>query len=361
MQSRTNNSLMNKKNNSVNPAIFFLIIIMHSNNVLSQCTGQVTHVSGTLMVGGVNTTVTSSGIVDVNTIYCPSTTPYFIGYNWSMDSSGYGSYTFNFTPAVCAATLNFSGVSNVSPHVEEVRIKVNGVQYAIPVTGTPNGCDPMAVLTMTGSVGGCIGCSVSGWNGTTITGPISSLTVLDTVILGQPAGSLFSLFICESAGNSINLGNDTTLCQGETLMVNATTENATYLWQDNSTNPTFLITESGTYWVNVTVNNCSTTDTLKVLYADCEIVLVMPNVFTPNGDEINDYFHPIQIKGIKQATLTICNRWGQKLFETDDLLTGWDGKYNSTSCSDGIYFWIIEYVTITNESHGATGSLTLIK
>src|SRR5690606_15424578 len=65
---------------------------------------------------------------------------------------------------------------------------------------------------------------------------------------------------------TLNLGNDTALCQGETLTLYATTANATYLWQDNSTNPTFNVTQQGTYWVQVT-NNCgTTTDTINVSY-----------------------------------------------------------------------------------------------
>ncbi|MCW8898750.1 MAG: hypothetical protein OQJ96_13190, partial [Flavobacteriales bacterium] len=65
---------------------------------------------------------------------------------------------------------------------------------------------------------------------------------------------------------NLNLGNDTTLCQGDTLILDATTPNATYLWQDNTTNPTFSVTQQGSYWVQVTVNNCTTTDVINITY-----------------------------------------------------------------------------------------------
>ena len=69
-----------------------------------------------------------------------------------------------------------------------------------------------------------------------------------------------------SNGFTFNLVNDTTLCQGETLTLDATSSNAAYLWQDNSTNPSFTVTQQGTYWVEVT-NNCgTTTDTINVSY-----------------------------------------------------------------------------------------------
>lgn len=65
---------------------------------------------------------------------------------------------------------------------------------------------------------------------------------------------------------SVNLGNDTTLCQGSSLVLNASTANATYQWQNNSTNPVFTVTNAGTYWVKVTVNGCVARDTIVVSY-----------------------------------------------------------------------------------------------
>lgn len=63
---------------------------------------------------------------------------------------------------------------------------------------------------------------------------------------------------------NLNFGNDTILCQGETLTLDASAPNTNYLWQDNSTNPTFTVTQPGTYWVQAT-NNCgSTSDTINV-------------------------------------------------------------------------------------------------
>lgn len=65
----------------------------------------------------------------------------------------------------------------------------------------------------------------------------------------------------------VNLGNDTTLCLSATMQLNAATLNATYLWQDGSTASSQTISGPGTYWVRVTVNGCSTTDTIVVSYS----------------------------------------------------------------------------------------------
>jgi gliding motility-associated-like protein len=72
-------------------------------------------------------------------------------------------------------------------------------------------------------------------------------------------------------------------------------------------------------------------------------VLKMPNVFTPNNDGINDSFYPQEMVNIGNAHLIIMNRWGELVFETDNLLIGWNGKINGENCSDGTYFWIVNY------------------
>lgn len=65
----------------------------------------------------------------------------------------------------------------------------------------------------------------------------------------------------------LNLGNDTTICAGSTLSLNATIPGATYLWQDGSTVPVYEVTEAGTYWVTASLGNCTVSDTLTVLSA----------------------------------------------------------------------------------------------
>jgi len=65
-----------------------------------------------------------------------------------------------------------------------------------------------------------------------------------------------------------HIGADTSICEGDTLVLDASTENATYLWQDNSTDSTLTITQTGTYWVRVTTFCGSSTDTIIVSPAD---------------------------------------------------------------------------------------------
>lgn len=156
--------------------------------------------------------------------------------------------------------------------------------------------------------------------------------------------------------------SDTTICEGEKLILNAGNNNAQFLWQDNSTAGSFEVSQAGTYWVNITQNNCTLIDTIEVNTVPCEALLAYPNVFTPNADGHNETFVPIKYKGIQQAQLAIYNRWGQKIFESDNVMEGWDGKINQhTLASAGVYYWHISYTTFNQQQLSKKGFVTVLK
>lgn len=153
---------------------------------------------------------------------------------------------------------------------------------------------------------------------------------------------------------------DNMICYDEEIILNAGVAGASYLWQDNSVDPVYTVTSPGVYWVETTLAGCSRTDSIYISTpSDCEIVLDMPNAFTPNNDGINDDFIPVKAVGIEKFNLRIFNRWGQMLAETDDIVNGWNGKFKGEFCVSGTYYWIVEYVSVRNESLTQKGSLTL--
>ena len=142
---------------------------------------------------------------------------------------------------------------------------------------------------------------------------------------------------------TITLGNDTILCQGEILTLDAANSNATYLWQDNSINPTLNVAEQGTYWVEVE-NNCGIGfDTIVITIDDCDCILYIPNSFTPNFDNKNDHFFPIFECDITEYTFSILNRWGEIIFETNSPTNSWNGNYKGEICKTGVYIYILKY------------------
>lgn len=163
--------------------------------------------------------------------------------------------------------------------------------------------------------------------------------------------------------------DSSTICRGDTVMINATTANATsYVWSGpgfSSTSPIVVLDSAGVYSVAVS-NNCgSAIGSTTLTLIDCECRIVVPNAFTPNGDGVNDYFYPdFDCNNPTSLTMKIFNRWGEKVYETTDLYGQWDGTYKGTIQPAGVYVYYIEFNGITNntqKSFKLMGSLTLIR
>lgn len=151
----------------------------------------------------------------------------------------------------------------------------------------------------------------------------------------------------------INFSNDTTFCLGETINLNASTPNASYIWQDNSINSYLTVSQAGIYSVTVNVGVCQLQHQFIINAKNCEANIEMPTVFTPNSDGINDYFLPVSYSKIKIVKILIVNRWGDLIYENANLVSGWDGTSNGKDCTEGVYFWRLEYDDF-NFSHFTT-------
>ncbi len=145
----------------------------------------------------------------------------------------------------------------------------------------------------------------------------------------------------------------------------------TYNWNfgdgtsSTSENPEHTYSSTGTYYVVLTVNsgspdNC--TDTVNItIVAELPSFLVIPNVFTPNGDGKNDEFM-VSSQSIQSFSCDIYNRWGKKIFEWSDVTKGWDGKTEGgKDASDGVYYYIITSRGIDNIDYNLHGTITLLR
>ena len=91
---------------------------------------------------------------------------------------------------------------------------------------------------------------------------------------------------------------------------------------------------------------------------------VMPNAFTPNGDGTNDYFIGKGYEeGISEFQMQIWDRWGAKVFETEDLRQGWDGTLNNRGkpMPGGVYLYIVRYRSSRGKKHLMKGYATLVR
>jgi len=115
----------------------------------------------------------------------------------------------------------------------------------------------------------------------------------------------------------------------------------------------------GTYTVTLTVtNSAGCTDTVTGFVTIIEGIII-PNVFTPNGDGTNDEFY-IANSGLKEYSIEIFDRWGVKIFESTAPEIHWDGRTTSGQlCTDGTYYFILKAVSNLKD-YSTTGFITLI-
>lgn len=92
----------------------------------------------------------------------------------------------------------------------------------------------------------------------------------------------------------------------------------------------------------------------------------LPNFFTPNNDEFNQYFRPFEYTSVERINLKIFNRYGRIVFETQDPDINWDGKNmnNNQDCKEGVYFYVCDVYEIRLEGptkRTIKGSVTLMR
>lgn len=146
----------------------------------------------------------------------------------------------------------------------------------------------------------------------------------------------------------INLGNDTSFCGGVPFYLKATNPKTNYLWSNFSTDSIIKLSQSGTYWVKV-YNACGTSfDTTEIKIEACNCYFYFPNAFTPNGNGLNEVFLPVSNCKITNYQLIILNRWGDKIFESNNPNIGWNGKFNEILQSNEVYVYQLEADLIDN-------------
>ena len=145
----------------------------------------------------------------------------------------------------------------------------------------------------------------------------------------------------------VDLGPDEAPCSVRPRILNTLSDTTgfEFSWQDGSKLSKFEVSDFGTYWV--TANNGCThaTDTLRISKVDVDN-LKIPNVFTPNGDSLNQFFEIDQ--RMLGGSLVIYNRWGQEVYQSPNYQNGWDGEDLPT----GVYFYRLNGGRCIDEKRG---------
>jgi gliding motility-associated-like protein len=125
-----------------------------------------------------------------------------------------------------------------------------------------------------------------------------------------------------------------------------------------------VYTQPGTYTVTMYATKGTCIDTfLKVIRVDIPSKLEIPNVFTPNGDNVNDIFF-VKAANLTSITALIYDRWGTKIYElsTEKGNIAWDGKTQTgREAPDGTYFYIITATGKDGMSYDTKGTVSLFR
>ena len=103
------------------------------------------------------------------------------------------------------------------------------------------------------------------------------------------------------------------------------------------------------------IDQCGAEGTFNVSVIACDTEI--PNVFSPNGDSMNDFFRIPGIEGFPNSKLEIYNRWGNVIYQSNDYGGGWDGRINNEPVADGTYYYILR----RSDGENYHGALTITR
>lgn len=152
-----------------------------------------------------------------------------------------------------------------------------------------------------------------------------------------------SIYVDQQDKPLVFLGEDTVLCAGQPILLNAYNYGATYLWQDGSTDSIFHPGLDGKYFATAT-NQCGVSaDTIQVTLLTCNCNVFIPKAFSPNGDTKNDIFNYKYTCTEFKGLLQIYTRFGELIFSSENPDIGWDGTFKGAKAVEGVYIYVMKY------------------
>jgi gliding motility-associated-like protein len=262
--------------------------------------------------------------------------------NWQQNTP-WMNYKYFIYKEIPTGSSNFVLIGNSTTTTYTDAGLVNGVNYCYKVQSEGEYSDPALPRPL--------------FN----TSQIKCETPVDIVPPCQPDFNVAS--DCDIIQNVLSWTNPNTYCSNDAVSYNiyfARTVNEplqllTAISDLNTTSYTHVDNYDGVpsiagcYAVTAVDSSSNESIIVKKLCVDNCPFYDLPNVFTPNGDNTNDFFTALPYRFVKDVDIKIYDRWGLLMFETTDPDVKWDGKNASTKkiCPDGTYF----YVGTVNESH----------
>jgi gliding motility-associated-like protein len=211
----------------------------------------------------------------------------------------------------------------------------------------------------------------TGLSSTATGNPVFSPQVTTTYIVTASTGTCVAkdtIIVNVVAGATASAGADAIILQGQTYQLQGNGSAGTYLWDPPAglsasgilkpqANPVYTTT----YTLKVTTSQgCIATDqmTLTVI----PYCIKPMEAFTPNGDGVNEVWLVTNSNGcLDKAKAQVFNRFGAKVFESNDYKNDWNGTYNGKPLPDGTYYYVLTFKLITGKEEHMKGSLTILR
>ena len=130
-------------------------------------------------------------------------------------------------------------------------------------------------------------------------------------------------------------------------------------------NPVYVADTTALFNLVLTdINGCGSYNITYLIKVVPDKILI-PDVFTPNGDNKNDFFQIFAPGGsladIGIITFEVYSRWGQKVYDNSDVTKGWDGKFRGKDCPSDVYVYVIYVKYFNGKEQGYRGEITLVR
>ncbi len=179
-----------------------------------------------------------------------------------------------------------------------------------------------------------------------------------------------AVYECDAPVYTANAGGNKTICKGESVQIGMPRyDEYLYEWHrmdgtlvDTTSYLTVSPTATTSYVLSVKDFKFDvTTDTVTVVVDDAMCTQIyIPNIFSPNGDGQNDVFRLLG-EQIASVHLQVYNRWGNMVFESNDMSYAWDGMYQGKACEVGVYAWMAEIVMKNGTNLFRKGNVSLVR
>ncbi|MEO7119744.1 MAG: PKD domain-containing protein [Ginsengibacter sp.] len=200
-----------------------------------------------------------------------------------------------------------------------------------------------------------------------------------TAILTDSAGcftSTTSINIHVKSPPTVNAGPDQSYPYNSPFSINPTYSNniSSYNWKPGNLlscstcpDPSGVATSSNTFVIKATSDSgCVAEDSIKIFVECKDAYLLMPSAFSPNNDNLNDYFYPLT-RGIKSIVrFSIYDRMGNLVYEAknfppNDKTYGWDGRIKGADQTTAVFVYYLEALCDSGEKLYKKGSVVLVR